>query len=116
MAVYDSSVLPGNQTMIGAYAMDAAQIYTLNKDHEFYRQWVPLMDDEDGADVGVQGYIKITIQIIGPGEKIKAHDEMADIEKELAAESKCGNDISSLMASVPIIQREWLFLVVSVFR
>lgn len=32
---YDSSVVPfvGN-TMIGAYAIDASMVYTMNKDHE----------------------------------------------------------------------------------
>ena len=36
-----------------------------------YRQWVALMDDEDADDVGVQGYLKLSIQIIGPGDKQK---------------------------------------------
>jgi hypothetical protein len=106
----------GKEKMIGAYAMDAAQIYSLNKDHEFYRQWVPLMDDEDGGDTGVQGYMKISIQIVGPGEKIKFHDEAAEIAAEQAAEAKAGNDVSSLVAFVPTIQRDWQFLVVSIFR
>lgn len=46
-------------------------VYTMNKDHELYRQWVPLMDDEDPEDTGVQGYLKISVAIIGPGEKVK---------------------------------------------
>lgn len=64
VAVYDANIIGFmKNTMIGAYVVDAAQVYTMNKDHEFYRQWVPLMDDEDAADVGVQGYLKITIQV-----------------------------------------------------
>jgi hypothetical protein len=27
----------------------------MNKEHEIYRQWVALMDDEEASDVGVQG-------------------------------------------------------------
>ncbi|RYH28936.1 hypothetical protein EON65_10335 [archaeon] len=53
--------------MIGAYAFDAMTVYTMNKEHEMYRSWVPLMDDEDPQDVGVQGYMKLSVQIIGPG-------------------------------------------------
>ena len=59
------------QTMIGAFAVDATTVYTANKDHELYRRWVPLMDDEDADDVGVQGYLKISISIVGPGDKMK---------------------------------------------
>jgi len=49
--------------MIGAYAIDASMVYSMNKHHEMYRAWVPLMDDEDPDDVGVQGYLKISIQV-----------------------------------------------------
>jgi hypothetical protein len=49
--------------MIGSYATDASMVYGMNKDHELYRQWIPLMDDEDPEDVGVQGYMKITIAV-----------------------------------------------------
>jgi hypothetical protein len=65
ISCYDSNMLSNQGTMIGAYAFDATTIYTMNKDHEMYRQWVPLMDDEDPDDVGVQGYLKISVQIIG---------------------------------------------------
>ena len=41
--------------MIGGVSYDATYIYNMNKDHEFYRQWVGLVDDEDADDVGVQG-------------------------------------------------------------
>ncbi|RYY82465.1 hypothetical protein EON63_13280 [archaeon] len=136
-------------TMIGAYAFDATTVYTMNKDHELYRQWVcdihhapytihhtlcnilhaplqvPLMDDEDPEDTGVQGYLKISVQIIGPGEKVKVgflpilhtpnsthhspytipqvHDEEAERAAEIARESKAGSDISSLLLKTPTI-------------
>lgn len=61
IACYDYG-LTGN-TMIGAYSLDATMVYTANKDHEMYRKWVPLMDDEDADDVGVQGYMKLSIQV-----------------------------------------------------
>ena len=64
---YDSNRLGmagGGNTMIGAYAIDSTMVYTMNKHHELYRQWVSLMDDEDKEDVGVQGYLKLTIQVI----------------------------------------------------
>ncbi len=54
ISCYDSGMMGAYNTMIGAYAIDASLVYTRNKDHELYRQWVALMDDEDAEDVGVQ--------------------------------------------------------------
>lgn len=69
ISCYDSNALGalgGGNTMIGAYALDAGMVYRMNKHHELYREWVPLMDDEDPQDVGVQGYLKISIQVNSP--------------------------------------------------
>lgn len=62
---FDSNIIPlsGANTLIGAYAVDASIVYTMNKEHEIYRRWVPLIDDRDAGDVGVQGYLKISIQV-----------------------------------------------------
>jgi hypothetical protein len=63
ISCFDSGMMGAMNTLIGAYAFDATMVYTANKDHEFYRQWVPLMDDEAKEDVGVQGYLKITVAV-----------------------------------------------------
>ena len=52
-----------------------------SKDHEMYRKWVALMDDEDPGDTGVQGYLKLSIQVLGPGDKLKVHDEEEEARK-----------------------------------
>jgi hypothetical protein len=49
----DANVLLKN-VLIGAYVFDATQVY-FQKDHEMYRQWVALMNDEDANCNGVQG-------------------------------------------------------------
>ncbi|CAN0062565.1 unnamed protein product, partial [Choristocarpus tenellus] len=41
------------------------------QDHEIYRQWVTLVDDEDPEDIGAQGYLQLSIAIIGPDDKLK---------------------------------------------
>jgi hypothetical protein len=74
------------------------------------------MDDEDADDVGVQGYLKLSIIIVGPGDKMKVHDEEAEIAKEMAEETKVGGDVGSLVMDTPTIRKEWQFLVVSVYR
>jgi hypothetical protein len=114
VACKDSGLL-GN-TMIGAYVVDATLIYTMNKDHEFYRQWVPLMDDSDPEDVGVQGYLKISITMVGPGEKPKTHDEDAERAAEIAKEAMAGSDISSLVLHAPTITKEWKYVVCKLYK
>lgn len=117
IAVRDSnSLVFAKNKMIGTYVIDCTQVYTMNKDHEMYRQWVPLMDDEDSDDTGVQGYLKISIQIVGPDDKVKVHDEASDISAEVAKEAAVGGDVGSLILSVPKIRKEWQFVVVSIYR
>ena len=33
------------------------------------------MNEKDPADEGVQGYLKISVQIVGPNDKLKIHHE-----------------------------------------
>lgn len=102
--------------MIGAYAFDVAAIYQGNKEHESYRQWVALMDDEDKEDVGVQGYLKLSVTILGPGDKPVFHDEQKEMEAEQAAEiSNCG-DLSAMVISAPVIRREWKYVVCTLYK
>lgn len=62
------------------------------------------------------GYLKVSISIIGPGEKMKVHNEDEEIAKEIANETKAGMDVGSLVLSVPTIRKEWKFLVMSLYR
>ena len=65
ISVMDANSVPGlKSTMIGAYTFDATTVY-FSPSHEIHRKWVALMDDEDPDDVGVQGYLKVSVQIIG---------------------------------------------------
>lgn len=51
--VMNANVVTKND-LIGAYTFDASQVY-YQKDHEMYRKWVALMNDEDPEDTAVQG-------------------------------------------------------------
>ena len=41
------------------------------QDHEIHRQWVALVDDENPRDSGTQGYLQLSVAIVGPGDKLK---------------------------------------------
>ncbi len=38
-------------------------------------QWVALVDDENEADEGIQGYLKLSVSVLGPNDKLKAHSD-----------------------------------------
>ena len=115
ISCYDSNSVSNNE-LIGRFAMDAPLIYRMNTGHELYRQWVPLMDDEDSKDLGVQGYLKVSISIIGPGDKAKVHNEDDERAEEIAREMAAGSDVGSLIKNLPTIRKEWKFLVVKIYR
>lgn len=41
-----------------------------NKNHELYNQWVALTDTYDKGDKGIQGYAKVSVAVLGPGDKL----------------------------------------------
>lgn len=53
VSVMDANVVTKN-VLIGAYSFDTSDVY-FQKDHEYYRKWVALMNDDDPEDVEVQG-------------------------------------------------------------
>lgn len=113
--VMDANVLLKN-VLIGSYVFDAQQVY-FQKDHEMYRQWVALMNDDDPECNGVQGYLKLSVSIIGPGDKLKVHDEEEEMRKEREAMAKSGGqDISSQVMMPPTIRKEWKYIVTSFHR
>jgi len=109
--VMDADVI-GRNDMIGGFVVDASRVYC-SKGHEMYRKWVGLFDDTDLDDNGVQGYLKLSIAIIGPDDKMKVHDEESDKKEEAERETKEG--VSDVMIP-PSIERETLFLVTTVYR
>jgi hypothetical protein len=70
------------------------------------------MDSENPKiDSGVQGYLKISINILGPGQKLPYHD----IEKEVEMEVDLNYDISSQALRSSLL-KEWKYLVVNVYQ
>jgi len=55
-----------------------ATVYDL-ENHELYRKWVGL-SDSTGKFSGVQGYLKLSMTAIGPGEEAPAHNEAEELD------------------------------------
>eukprot|EP00475_Leptophrys_vorax_P037442 TRINITY_DN645_c0_g2_i1.p1 TRINITY_DN645_c0_g2~~TRINITY_DN645_c0_g2_i1.p1 ORF type:complete len:1187 (+),score=417.34 TRINITY_DN645_c0_g2_i1:114-3674(+) len=64
---------------IGSFEFDVASAYFL-ENHEIFRKWVALTDST-GASSGVQGYLRLTITALGPGDEMYIHDDK-DYEDE----------------------------------
>ncbi|CAM9834879.1 unnamed protein product [Laminaria digitata] len=85
----------------------------IGADHEVHRRWVALVDDENPDDVGIQGYMQLSIAIVGPGDRLKVHDPEADRRKERAAEAIAGG-MDSLVVMPPAIEIKSKWLVTTV--
>jgi len=56
----------GRWDVIGSNQYDLKWVYA-RKDHEYYRKWVALYNTKK-KDAGVQGYIRMSITVLGPGK------------------------------------------------
>eukprot|EP00743_Colponemidia_sp_Colp-15_P008352 GILK01009071.1.p1 GENE.GILK01009071.1~~GILK01009071.1.p1 ORF type:complete len:1605 (-),score=326.59 GILK01009071.1:77-4891(-) len=71
--VYDANTLLRNDP-IGSFEIDLAYIYQDFENHEMFRQWVALTDTTDERE-GSQGFLLISLAVLGPGDELVAHTE-----------------------------------------
>jgi len=105
VSVYDAGLF-GN-TMVGQYSFDASYVY-LREHHELHNQWVALSDPTNKEDKGVQGYLKLSVAVLGPGDKKHIYDPK---EEAAQAEKEKGSGLDSLLMMPPSIDRSIEFLV-----
>ncbi|KAG7387141.1 hypothetical protein PHYPSEUDO_014661 [Phytophthora pseudosyringae] len=121
IAVYDKEkVLKDN--LIGIYQLDCLSVYA-QPDHELYRQWIAIHDNLNAKDRGIQGFLLVSVVVLGPGDALRVHDREAEVEQELAEATgetpREGSDQPStppLVLVPPAIELKLQFLVVSVLR
>ena len=77
IAVYDMDTMPFSKSdLIGEFTIDLLSIY-YEPHHEIYRRWVALSAPfsarkpmiGEAAEGGVQGYLKLSLALLGPGDK-----------------------------------------------
>eukprot|EP00903_Cladosiphon_okamuranus_P014837 g13738.t1 len=103
-------------SLIGSYQFDLLGIY-VEKGHEVYRSWVALRDSESGKESGVQGFLKLSVTVLGPGDRQRVHDLAEEIQEELAkeAEAGAGGRGGLVLMGPALISQDLRFLVVYVF-
>jgi len=115
LEVMDADSLTRND-LIGSYTVDLSWIYFRPR-HELYRSWVGLSNDEDPEEnPGIQGYLKISVQIVGPNDKLYIHDEKKDKEEEKKEEAKKNGGMTGLILMPPTIKRSILWLKTTILR
>lgn len=56
-----------------------AYIYKMNDNHELYRMWIAMTDPNDETSE-IRGYVKVTINVLGPGDKPPVHDPTKNLK------------------------------------
>ncbi|RLN32134.1 hypothetical protein BBJ28_00019767 [Nothophytophthora sp. Chile5] len=126
IAVYDKEkVLKDN--LIGIYQLDCLSVYgqvrTIRSPpaphHELYRQWIAVHDHLNTKDRGIQGFLLVSVVVLGPGDPLPVHDRDLEFEQELeqtADHAMEGTQVTPLLLVPPTIELKLQFLVVKVLR
>jgi len=78
--------------LVGLATFDVEAIHSRD-DHELYHHWVGLVDPKRADKTGYQGFLKLSITVLGPGDVQKFHDadkEYLEAENEEEAEDALG--------------------------
>lgn len=59
--------------------MQCTYLYVV-QGHEVYRAWVALRDVESGKEAGVQGFLKLSVTVLGPEDRQRVHDLAEEIQ------------------------------------
>ena len=83
--MYDQDTF--SKDLIGLFETDLMELYS-RPDHEIHKQWAPLTapySERAGilstAEGGLTGYVKLSMQLVGPDETLKVHDDEDDDEE-----------------------------------
>ncbi|KAH7825291.1 putative myoferlin-like protein [Monocercomonoides exilis] len=104
--VFNANTFKRNE-LIGAFEFDLSRVYG-EENHEVWRKWVGLYNNDAGADL--QGYLRICITVLGPGDIPPNHDDDEDDEEVE------GDDLQKMVLLPPQIERIGYELLVRAYR
>ena len=74
--VMDKNSWVAKDSIIGSYELDLTSVYfALN--HELFQIWLTLTDPTDERE-GIMGYLKVTLECLGPNDEPNVHDVTTD--------------------------------------
>ncbi|KAJ6247531.1 c2 calcium-dependent membrane targeting [Anaeramoeba flamelloides] len=107
--VMDSNTVKRN-VLIGQYELDAAYVYG-ESDHEIWHKWL-LLTDTDSSE-GSQGYLKVSVIVLAPGDQEKTHQSDGIDDEEGDEDSE---DLQSMILKPPNIDTQGYHLNVFCYR
>ena len=105
ISIFDANTIRRDE-LIGKYIFQCAMVNG-QPDHEYWRQWIGLVNTDCE---GTQGFLKISVTVLKPGEIGGSHENDDDDDD---AE---GADLQSLILLPPDIEKQDYYLYVRCYR
>lgn len=99
---------------IGFFVVDIPYVY-FQPDHEIHRKWVALVGNTKNNSDSIQGYLLLSIVVLGPGDKLKLHDPSEEKKSIMDQDVSSKKDINSLVLIPPRVSQKLHYLVVTVY-
>ncbi|ETM03354.1 hypothetical protein L917_00416 [Phytophthora nicotianae] len=100
--------------LIGFFSVDIPYVY-FQPDHELKRKWVALVGSGTTNSDSIQGYVLLSLVVLGPEDKMKLYDPAEDKDPdEHLVKSKA--DINSMVLVPPRVTQKLSFLVITIYR
>src|SRR5689334_2721713 len=71
----------GSNNLLGTFNVDVSYIYKMNKDHELFKMWLVMIDMTDETQ-SINAFLKVSINVLGPGDKPPIHDPSKDLKNK----------------------------------
>jgi len=101
-AVWDADVIAND--LIGTFVFNLLDVY-YSENHSQDKVWVGLIDEKNPKDKGVQGYARLSICVLGPGDSVPVLDAFDGEEEEIGE-----------VLLPPSIRTELHFLRIAIFK
>ena len=82
--VLDKNSWAVKDSIMGAYELDITSVY-FSLNHELFQIWLTLTDPTDTRE-GIMGYLKVSLECLGPEDEPNVHDVTTDKNPDLAKE------------------------------
>ena len=82
--VLDKNSFIAKDSIMGAYELDLTSVY-FSLNHELYQIWLTLTDPTDERE-GIMGYLKVSLEVLGPNDEPNIHDVTTDKDPNLTKE------------------------------
>ncbi|CAH0473142.1 unnamed protein product [Peronospora belbahrii] len=100
--------------LIGFFSVDIPYVY-YQPDHELKRKWVALIGSGATNSDCIQGYVLLSLVVLGPDDKMKLYDPSEDKDPdERLVKSKA--DINLMVLVPPRVTQKLSFLVITIYR